>query len=160
MTEPYPKEERITLRDGTVAIVREMRWRPACAFLRNLGAIAGEIVGFALRVKAERGEKEGEEDAGLLSVDQDTLSGLVQTILNSGDLATQLIESATNLKPAQIEALSFEDGLDLVAAAIPLNVNADVLGKAEAVGASVTRALAGLKPGQLAAATGSTQSTP
>ncbi len=116
----HPVRE-IPLRGETV-VVREMRWKEAIAFTEKLSGLAREFT----------------EPDGRLVVTPEKLGAV---IARSGDLATQLLERTTGLGRETLDDLRPVEVLDLLAAAIEVNLHEDLLGKARGVGQALSRSL-------------------
>lgn len=113
-----------------VVEVREMRWKPALAFVEKLSGLLGECV------------KDGK-----LTVTVDNLTGI---ILRSGTLASELIARSTSLTAQQVDDLYPSDALALLTAAIEVNLHEELLGKGKAAGRALAKAL-GIRPADGAA---------
>lgn len=114
-----------------VVTVRELRWKPALAFVQKLSGTLGDLVeGTRLVVTEER---------------------LATLIARSGSLAGELISASTGLTPAEVDDLYPSDALALLHAAVEVNLHPDLLGKAREVGRALAGAL-GLQPAPAAGA--------
>ncbi len=124
----HPVKE-VPLRGQTVT-VREMRWKEAVAFTEKLSGLMGQFT----------------EPDGRLLVTPEKLGAV---IARSGDLATQLLEHTTGLPRETLDDLRPVEVLDLLAAAIEVNLHEELLGKARGVGQALSRSLglAGKPPG-------------
>lgn len=116
----HPVRE-VPLRNETVT-VREMRWKDAVAFTEKLSGLMGQFT----------------EPDGRLVVTPEKLGAV---IARSGDLATELLERATGRGREFLDELRPVEVLELLAAAVEVNLHEDLLGKARAVGQALSKAL-------------------
>jgi hypothetical protein len=101
--------------------VREMRWKPALAYVQKLSGVLGEFI-----------------EGGRLVVTPEKLTGV---LVKSADLAGELIVRSTNLSPTDVDDLYPSEALALLQAAIEVNLHEDLLGKARGVGRALQGAL-------------------
>ena len=116
----HPVRE-VPLRNETVT-VREMRWKDAIAFTEKLSGLTGRFT----------------QPDGRLVVTPEKLGAV---IASSGDLATELLERATGRGREILDELRPVEVLELLAAAVEVNLHEDLLGKARGVGQALSKAL-------------------
>lgn len=107
---------------GQAVTVREMRWKDAVAFTGKLSGLMSAFI----------------EPDGRLLVTPEKLGAV---IASSGDLATELLERSTGQGRDWLEELRPVEVLDLLAAAVEVNLHEDLLGKARSVGQALGKAL-------------------
>ena len=101
--------------------VRELRWKPALAYVQKLSGALGEFI-----------------EGGRLVVTPEKVTGV---LVKSADLAGELITRSTNLSPTEVDDLYPSEALALLQAAIEVNLHEDLLGKARGVGQALQGAL-------------------
>lgn len=111
---------------GSIA-VRELCWREAVSFIARIGQHAGSLV--------------GPDGALTLSVER-----LASVVAETAALAEYLLTQAAGLTPEQISALRPVEALDLLDAAIDLNLSPELFARGKTVAARVSTAL-GLSSG-------------
>lgn len=123
-----PPERKVhTVSQGTVT-VREIPWRPALAFATRLAATL---------------EKHADPE-GNVSLTQETIGRMVT---ESADLVDDLVTKASDLTTDEVGALRPVEVLDLLEAAIAINIHAELLGKARQVGQAAAAAITAAKAG-------------
>lgn len=112
----------ITIAGGRQVKVKEMNWRDGMEFLKRLGGYMGQLA--------------SSED-GKVSVDLSKMSVLV---IGTKELADHLLTRATGLSQEEVDALDCSQALELLDAAIALNVSADLIERGKKVAGRVTGA--------------------
>ncbi|MCZ7635756.1 MAG: hypothetical protein M5U12_06745 [Verrucomicrobia bacterium] len=107
---------------GENVTVREMRWKDAVAFTEKITGLMGRFI----------------EPDGRLVVTPEKLGAVIAT---SGDLATELLERATGRGREFFDDLRPVEVLELLAAAVEVNLHEDLVGKARGVGQALSTAL-------------------
>ncbi len=105
--------------------VRRMRWKPAVAFITQLAGHFGQLkqVIAAMQAPGPEGETKEQKNTRIMGVLLPELASLVTSV---GSLTDFLIEHSTDLKPEQREQLDLGDALEVVRAALELNVGDDL----------------------------------
>lgn len=109
--------------------VREMRWPDAIQFFSKLSKMVGSMV--------------EQSPEGRLTFD---MAKLPDAIMESSEIGEFLIAKTTELTVEQIQQLPARCALDVLSAAIEINLNQEVLGKFKRIGAVITEGFAGPKP--------------
>lgn len=91
-------------------VVRELAWSEALDFLKKLGGYLGSLM----------------NDKGELVV---TVSGLTDLISNTQELSATLVAKATGRTAESFENLSLGQMLDLIDAALELNLSEEIIAK-------------------------------
>lgn len=104
--------------------VREMRWKDAVAFAEKLSGLLGQFT----------------SPDGRLVI---TPERIAAAITSSGALATDLVSRSGGMSPEEVGDLAPAQVLELLAAALEVNLHPDLLGKARRVGQSLQAALGG-----------------
>jgi len=117
----HPVRE-VSISPERTVTVREMRWKDAVAFAEKLSGVIGQFTSTEGRlvVTAER---------------------IASAVTSSGALATDLVSRSCGLSPDEVGDLAPAQVLDLLAAALEVNLHPDLLGKARRVGQSLQAAL-------------------
>lgn len=117
MTPDTIKQRRIevTLDEGRKVVVRRMRWKAAREFMR---ALSRQIKAVGMLEKA----RDGQVSIGL----EFLLAKVEELIKGSEDLVALLVGSTTDLQPEQIDDLDLLELGEVIAAAIELNLGADL----------------------------------
>lgn len=108
-----------TPKDRTVA-VRELRWGDAIGFIQLLSAELSGLVGV--------------DANGRAAIDSTKIPELVRT---SSALTDYLVEKSTDITPVELRDSSASDALEVIDAALEVNLNDTLLGKLRKVGARV-----------------------
>jgi hypothetical protein len=112
---------------GSSVTVSEFTWSDTFEFLRMLSKHSSEIM----------------DDQGRFSLRIDKITKL---ICGAQELTEFAIIHSSGLTQEAIRKLSFADGLELLDAALEINLNAEILGRAKKVGGRFTAAI-GVKLG-------------
>lgn len=107
---------------GREVKVKEMNWRDGMEFLKRLGGYMGQLA---------------TGDDGKVSVDLRKLSELVT---GTKELADHLLTRATGLTQEEVDALDCSQALELLDAAVALNVSADLIARGKRVAGRVSGA--------------------
>lgn len=121
-------ETTVALSDGRNLTVREMSFPQAMRLAKELGNVIASIPRLGMSLM-------GGDAAGLIDA-------LPAAIMQSGNAAEILILGSTDLKPKDLESLRPVDALEIITAAIPLNVTEELMGKVRSAGEALQAALA------------------
>ena len=144
------RSRAFALADNTGITIRRMAWKPACEFIKKLGAHLGGIAGEFLA--ASRAQAPGTIAPDFVAAIVPKLSELVA---NSEELASHLIEHSTGMTREQVDALDLGDALEIINLALELNTGDDLKNSCAGIGAK----LAALMPAAMKMKTGAS-STP
>jgi hypothetical protein len=117
----------LKLADGTPVTIRELSWPDALVFISKLAKQAGSFT----------------SSDGRLEVSPEKLSEIV---ISAQDLSEWLVLKSTGKDDAWLKERTFSEGLDLVEAAVSMNLRPDFFAKLKRIGSRFTGVLKASPP--------------